>query len=455
MIRRRIILLNILVLCLILSPFNLKAQSKMEDLIRYALQHSHDVKKSGLQAEEMKYLRKETAGHGLPQVEASGTYTDMMIGKVEIPSSVYAMVDPRYTPLLDQLSKIDALFTATAGVQVTQLIYSQSYLTGLQTVKKTEELYKLLQTKTEEDVIEEVAGVYYQTSSLMMQLKTVGKSLSNLREIHRIADLNYRNDLLKESSVNRLKVNITNLEVNEETLKNVISIQLNYLKALAGMPADTTISIDTLSMGEVNLALRENSSFRVEDVPSFQLLQKQNEINELQIKNAKAKYIPQVAAFGKFDLSSYSTSPKMDKLRNVNTIGLQLSFPVFTSGINSSKVKQAQLRKSQNEENILKTRDLLSVSYNNALSEYETACKLLDVQKENRELALKVYNQTSSQYREGMASMADLLNVNSDFLQADNSYIQQIIKCNLAGIKMLKSSGKLRQLADNNNVNPF
>jgi ABC-type nitrate/sulfonate/bicarbonate transport system substrate-binding protein len=242
---------------------------------------------------------------------------------------------------------------------------------------------------------------------------------------------------------------------NEETLKNVISIQLNYLKALAGMPADTTISIDTLSMGEVNLALRENSSFRVEDVPSFQLLQKQNEINELQIKNAKAKYIPQVAAFGKFDLSSYSTSPKMDKLRNVNTIGLQLSFPVFTSGINSSKVKQAQLRKSQNEENILKTRDLLSVSYNNALSEYETACKLLDVQKENRELALKVYNQTSSQYREGMASMADLLNVNSDFLQADNSYIQQIIKCNLAGIKMLKSSGKLRQLADNNNVNPF
>jgi outer membrane protein TolC len=426
----------------------------MEDLIRYALQHSHDVKKSGLQAEEMKYLRKETAGHGLPQVEASGTYSDMMIGKVEIPSSVYAMVDPRYTPLLDQLSKIDALFSATAGVQVTQLIYSQSYLTGLQTVKKTEELYKLLQTKTEEDVIEEVAGVYYQTSSLMMQLKTVGKSLSNLREIHRIADLNYRNDLLKESSVNRLKVTITNLEVNEETLKNVISIQLNYLKALAGMPADTTISIDTLSMGEVNLALRENPSFRVEDVPSFQLLMKQNEINELQIKNAKSKYIPQVAAFGKFDLSSYSTSPKMEKLRNVNTIGIQLSFPVFTSGINSSKVKQAELRKSQNEENILKTRDLLSVSYNNALSEYETACKLLDVQKENRELALKVYNQTSAQYTEGMASMADLLNVNSDYLQADNSYIQQIIKCKLAGIKMLKSSGKLKQLAENN-VNPF
>jgi len=45
-----------------------------------------------------------------------------------------------------------------------------------------------------------------------------------------------------------------------------------------------------------------------------------------------------------------------------------------------------------------------------------------------------------------MASMADLLNVNSDFLQADNSLNQQILKCKTAEIKMLKSSGNLKSL---------
>lgn len=426
---------------------NAQGQARMEDLIRYALEHSHDIKKSGLQSEEMKYLRKETAANGMPQVTASGTYSDMLIGKIDIPQSVYGMVDPKYAPLLDQLSNIDALYSASAGVQVTQLIYSQSYLTGLKTVKKTEELYSLLKTKTEEDVIEEVANVYYQASSLMMQLSTLDKSLSNLNEIHRIADLNYRNDLLKESSVSRLKVTITILEVNQQTLKNVIEIQLNYLKALAGMPADTILNIDTLSINH-NLTVAQNTGFRLEDVPSYQLLLKQDEINDMQIKLAKSKYFPTLAAFGQFNFSSYNTSTQIETLKNRNTLGLQLSLPVFTSGLNSSKIRQAQLRKSQNAEVMLKSRDLLSVNYNNALSEYSTANKLLSVQKENRDLALKVYNQTASQYKEGMASMADLLNVNSDFLQADNFYNQQIIKCKLSEIKMLKSSGQLRKLIE-------
>jgi outer membrane protein TolC len=453
MMKRRIRLFTAAFIILFsLNAINSQGQAKMQDLIKYALEHSHDIKKSGLQSEEMKYMRKETAGNGLPQVQATGSYSDMMIGKIDIPSSVYAMVDPKYAPLLDQVSNIDALYTASAGVQVTQLIYSQSYLTGLKTVKKTEELYDLLKTKTEEDVIEEVANVYYQTSALTLQLKTVDKSLENLREIHRIADLNYKNDLLKESTVNRLKVTITNLEVNQQTLKNVIDIQLNYLKALAGMPSDTTLSIDTLSIDQDIKTLQENPSpvFKIEEVPSYQLLLKQDEINDLMIRQARSKYLPTVAAFGQFNFSSYNTSPQIEKLKNRNTLGLQLSFPVFTSGINSSKIKQAQLKKSQNEEVMLKTKDLLSVSYKNAYLEYETANSLLAVQKENRDLALKVYNQTSSQYREGMASMADLLNVNSDFLQADNSYNQQIIKCRLSEIKMLKSSGMLSKLLVNN-----
>ncbi|HEX2967577.1 MAG TPA: TolC family protein [Bacteroidales bacterium] len=425
-------------------------QAKLQDIIEYALVHSHDVKKSNLQSQEMTYMRKETAAHGLPQVDLTGTYTDMMLGKIEIPESVYAMVEPRYAPLLDQISKIDALYSASAGVQITQLIYSQSYLTGLKTMKKTEELYNLLKTKTEEDILEEIAGVYYQTSALMMQLSTVNKSLSNLKEIHRIADLNYRNDLLKESSVNRLKVTITNLEVNQETLENVIGVQINYLKALAGMPADTTITVDTISVVTGVADINNISAFSTEEVPSYQLLKKQDEINDLQIKSAKSKYIPNIAAFGKFNFSSYNTSPGLDQFKNRNTIGLQLSMPVFTSGINSSKVRQAMLKKSQNEETMLKTRDLLAVGYYNAQSEYNSALRLLNVQKENRELALKVYNQTSLQYNEGMASMADVLNVNSDFLQADNSYNQQVIKCRMSEIKMLKSSGKLRQLVNKN-----
>lgn len=425
-------------------------QTKLNDVIQYALVHSREVKKANLKIEEANYIRKEAIGHGLPQIEASGSYSKMMLPEISISDEVKAMVPAQYAPILDQFSNIDALYTLSAGVQVTQLLYSQSYWVGIKTTKKVQELYGLLKNKTEEDVIEEVANSYYQTLSLMLQLNTIDKSLVNLKEIYRIVDLNYRNDMVKESNVNRLKVTITNLEVNQQTIKTVIGIQLNYIKALAGMPADTVLALDTASLNKNINALALNPAFSIENVPSYQVLLKQSEMNNQEIKLARAKYLPTLAAFGQFNYSSYNFKSEIDKMSNMNTIGLNLSFPIFSSGVNYAKLKQVQLKKSQTDEDILKTKDLLTINFNNANTEYQTAIKLLDVQKENRDLALKVYNQTSLQYKEGMASMADVLNVNSDFLQADNLYNQQILKCKFAEIKILKSTGNLKQIASNN-----
>jgi len=133
----------------------------------------------------------------------------------------------------------------------------------------------------------------------------------------------------------------------------------------------------------------------------------------------------------------------------MNTFGFSFSMPIFSSGVNYYKLKQSQVKQAQLREDIAKTKDLLTISYNNAFLEYQTANSLLSAQKENKELAQKVYYQTSLQYQEGMASMADLLNVNSDFLQADNSYNQQILKCKTAEIKMLQASGNLKSLVNN------
>ncbi len=456
------------VLTLGLMGYNAYGQTTLNDLVSYSLEHSHEIKKSELQCKEADYLRKETLGKGLPQVEASASYSKMMLPEIEIPAGTSEQllgmtnllinesateeqrqaVTSSITGMIDQISNLDALYMTSVGIQVTQLIYSQSYWVGLKTTKKTQELYSILKIKTDEDVIAEVASGYYQAGSLMLQLQTVDKSINNLKEIYRIAELSYQNDFIKESSVDRLKVTITNLEVTRQTIENGVNIQLNYLKALAGMPADSLLAIDTTTLVKDFINNELSVTFSVENVPSYQALLKQEEIYSQQVKLSKATFYPTLAAYGKFNFSSYSTSSEIDDLSNMNTFGLSLSMPIFSSGSNYSKVKQTQLKQAQLKEDILKTNDLLLVNYTNAYLEYQTASDMLDVQKENRELALKVYNQTSLQYQEGMSSMADLLNVNSDFLQADNSLNQQILKCKTAEIKMLKASGNLKLLAN-------
>lgn len=441
-------------------------QTSLTDLVNYTLEHSRDVKKSELTYQESDYLYKETRGHGLPQVEASASYSKMILPDMNFAASadqINGMLDMiinenvsaetrqnlqnSLSGLLGGLSNMDALYTATAGIQITQLLYSQSYWVGLKTARKMKELYSILKTQTEEDVIDEVATGYYQAGSLMLQLQTVNKSISNLEETHRIAEASYKNDMLKESSVNRLKVTISNLKVTRQTIENGINIQLNYLKALAGMPGDTLLAIDTATM--VNDYLNSvSANFSVENVTSYQMLLKQDEVYDQQVKLSKAVYFPTLAAFAKINYSSYNTSTEIRDFSNTNTYGLSLSFPIFTSGVNHYKVKQTRLKQLQLQQDILKTKDLLTVNYNNAYLEYQTSRDLLAAQKENKELALKVYNQTSMQYQEGMASLADLLNVNSDFLQADNSYNQQILKCKTSEIKMLKASGNLKSIVN-------
>jgi len=434
--------------------FTATGQTTLTDLVSYSLKHSRDIRKSELQCQEAGYVRKETAGHGLPQASLSASYSRMLYD-VKIPQSTFDMVNDMVpadyqqmvTGILSQMDKIDGIDMGSANLQITQLIYSQSYLVGLKTSKKAQELYSILKEKSEEDVIAEVSTGYYQAGSLMLQLQTVDKSIKNLKEIYRISELSYKNDFIKESQVNRLKVTISNLEVTRQTIQNGITIQLNYLKALAGMPEDSTLSIDPTALLNDFENKSATTTFAVGNVPAYQALLKQNELYGLQVKLSKATCYPTLAAFGKFSYSYYNLSP-VYKGHNtdMNTIGLSLSMPIFTSGSNYSKIRQAQLKQAQIEEDILKTKDLLTVSYNNSFLEYQTAQNMRVAQKENKDLALKVYNQTSSLYKEGMASMADLLNVNSDFLQADNSLNQQILKCKTAEIKMLKASGSLKSL---------
>lgn len=310
---------------------NSYCQTNLANLINYSLKYSPEINKSNLDVENTKYIRKEALGHGLPQIEGSASYSKMSLN-LDLPSSLttYNPNEPVLTGLLSQIGSIDALYNASLGVQVTQLIYSQSYFAGLKVAKKTQEFYVSMKTKTEEDIIEEIANNYYQLLSLEYQLGTVNKSLGNLKETFRIVDLNYRNDLVKESNVNRLKVTLTNLEVTSQTLQNSIGLQLNYIKALVGMPIDTVLQIDSLTIkNSLSVDSIKFPSFSVDNVPAYQVLLKQDNLYRQQVKLLQAEYIPTLAGYSKFNYSSYNTSSQIDKLTNMNTIGIQLNVPIL------------------------------------------------------------------------------------------------------------------------------
>jgi outer membrane protein TolC len=60
-----------------------------------------------------------------------------------------------------------------------------------------------------------------------------------------------------------------------------------------------------------------------------------------------------------------------------------------------------------------------------------------------------VYEQVKLQFDEGMASLTDLLNVETSLLEAETLFNQQLLRYKLAEIEILKTTGKLQSLINN------
>lgn len=134
--------LLILLSLLVLNGTKGFGQSELTRLINYALEHSKEVKKSNWDIEQAKYSRKEVIGQGLPQIEGKAGYSKMFLN-IDLPSSMLSNSagEPVFTGLLSQLGNINALYSASLGVQATQLIYSQSYWEGLDYAKDAGALF--------------------------------------------------------------------------------------------------------------------------------------------------------------------------------------------------------------------------------------------------------------------------------------------------------------------------
>jgi len=419
----------------------------LNDLLNQALLYSHEIKKAGLKQEESAYKVKETRANGLPQVDGSLNYSRMGLGGIKLPEGLIESLPEEIAPLLESIANMDALHSSSGGLTVSQLLYSKSFLTGMKQAKLAEEMQRVLGKKTEEDIIQDVSTLYYQILMNYSNLNTLDENIQNLEKLYNILKLQYENDFVKQTDVSRLKVSVTNLMTQKETLENGIDIQNRVLKILSGIPIDREIMPDTTAIAGLDSRLPMIAEFAPEVLSEYQILEHQNKLARLQVESDKSAFMPTLAAFGQLTYTNYNSKLSLKNYYQTNTVGLKAVVPIFSSGMRKNKVLQSQLKLRQQEEDFDLAKKQLETGYQNSVNSLHSSWSNLNLQKENRELAQEVYDQVKLQFNEGMASLTDLLNVESSLLEADNLYNQQLLKYKLAEIDILKATGKLNTLA--------
>ena len=402
-----------------LKAFSLKeAQS-------FAIKNNYETVKSEMNVVATEKRIRETVGAGLPQVSTSLGYTN----NIELPT----VLIPDF--FNDPNDKIEIQFgtqhNANLNLQIQQLVFNGSYFVGLATSR----IYKRLATegleRTKLDVMETVSQTYYLILVSQESQKIIKGNLQNLEKtLYEIREL-YNEGFVEETDADVIQISVIALKNGLQNLEKQTETAYQLLKFQMGIDLNEQIELtdsleNILSEKDIKEALK--GGFVLENNIDYRLIQTQEKLAEMNLKNEKAQYWPTVGAF--YTLSWAAQRDRFNFLDfnerwyRSQMIGVNLNVPLFKSGVQKARVNQASIALDQARQTMLQVSQGLLLEEARAKNALSSAYENYINVKENMELSKKVYDKTLIKYQEGLASSTDLTQANDRFLAAQSSYIQ-------------------------------
>ncbi|TCC82615.1 TolC family protein [Pedobacter hiemivivus] len=440
---KQIKIIPVLLLGLLLSNTVSAQQSlTLKEALNYAVQNSVKVRKAKLDIDGGKYKTEEVRAQALPQITGTAGLT--------------------YNPIIGQLVadlggetksfKMGQNWNSSAGVQLSQQLFNQQVFTGLQAARSSEEYYRLTSQLTEEQIIELVANNYYQVLVNREQLSVLDNNIKNVSATEKISADQYRNGLAKKIDLDRIRVKLTNLLTQREQTSNSILQFENQLKFAMGMPVTTQITLPKTELTEVTKLPQFTDSLSLDNRTEIKILNSQDKLLSLQRKAYVAEYYPSLALTGNYTYSSQNGG--FDFLSSSNTaigygasaVGLTLKVPIFNGFLTRSKIRQADVDIKKANEDRRESKNSLNMAYDNAKIQLRNSLNTITLQKRNAELADEIYRSTENNYKNGLATLTDLLDTETALTEAQNSYTQALLNYKIAEIQLIKSNGNIKSL---------
>lgn len=410
----------------------------LKEALNFAVENNATAKKSRLDIDGGKFKTQEVRAQALPQVTGNASLTyNPLIGQLVVGSQAF---------------QLGNTWGTNAGLQLTQQLFNQQVFTGLKAARTSESYYNLNATLTEEQVIEQVANNYYQVLVSRQQLNVIDTNIKNVKVVEKIISNQYQNGLAKKIDVDRIQVNLTNLQTQRDQTVNTVIMLENQLKYAMGMPVTTGIILPPDEFSKIETIPVLADTISVSGRTEIRLLNVQKELYELQRKAYVAEYYPTLSLTA--NISTTGQSNKFDLFKKNGTafyydasaIGLTLKVPVFNGFATRSRIRQANVDLRKADIDLSNTTNALNLAYENAKIQLRNNINTIKAQRQNVQLAQEIYNSTQNNYNNGLAALTDLLDTENALTEAQNSYTQALLNYKIAEIQLIKSNGNIKSL---------
>jgi outer membrane protein TolC len=129
------------------------------------------------------------------------------------------------------------------------------------------------------------------------------------------------------------------------------------------------------------------------------------------------------------------------ELYNANIVGLNLNIPILSSGMRLTKVQQARMELDKVQNSKQQLSESLFLQVNKARAEFENAFDSYTVEKENKILTKKIFDNYQTKYQNGMATSLELTQSQLQYLRTEDGYFQSIFNLLDAKNKLDKALG--------------
>jgi outer membrane protein TolC len=413
----------------------------LQQAIDFAMNHNYGLLSSEKDIEAAKQTVIEQTGRGLPQLNATVGYKDNIARPTSLlPGEFLGQ------PGTDVEIQFGTRYNANVNGSVTQLIFSGEYLIGLKAARTFFEKTNIDFFKNKVALKKQVAESYYNVLATREALRIVDSTLQTTQKLYNETKQTFEAGLVEDTDVDQLELLVENLKASKTNFINQLGITEAYLKFYLGMEsADTIILTDDINklIEQKKQTILLQKQFNYRNNPDYASLFKQKEISALQIDLAKSAYWPSVNAnlnaSTNAQRNSWNFFDTNEKWFFSSFWGVTMNIPILSGGRRRAKVKQAKIAFDQINlmEKQLVTQ--LELQYQTAKNDYVNAMMVLKNKEKNRFVAEKIYNKTQEKYVNGMAGSLDILNTHSQYLTAENQYIN-------ASVSFLRAAESLQAI---------
>lgn len=414
----------------------------LEECIEIGIENNLALQTKRNEIRKGQYALSENRARLLPVINGFAGFTDNIKPPVSVTDGSSYGVPYNVTKTLP--------YSANAGIQLQLPLYNQTLYTSMDVARIMDQLNRLGYEKAREELMMEISKLYYLGQTTNEQLEILKNNIGRLEELKNITEAFYDNGMAMDIDVKRVRINLDNMKVQYDNAQAMLVQQMNLLKYMMDYPVEKNFALERVQAEKLSHTELTGLS---ENLYEIQMLESQKTLAEKQRKLIRNGYIPSLSLSGNLSTSAFTDKARYWFQDNPSSkwytsygVGVSLRVPIFDGLEKRNKVRKAEMDIENARLNLENTRKNLQTKYLNATNDLMNSERNFFKQKDNYLLAEDVYAVTIDRYKEGIASMTEVLQDEMRMSEAQNNYITAHYNYQLNNLVLLKLTGNIESL---------